>query len=101
MGAPLEVPLDVVEAFFQGTGPSMLPGDRVRPRKTANVVIRLADRASDVHHRDVTPALGEWRDGYITIRGTWCEPVTEELLRKLNARLADAKRRTSFVREAP
>ncbi len=68
-------------------------------RKTANVVLRLAERADDAHDRDVTSALGAWRDGYITIRGTWCEVINAELLETLNARLADVNRQAALNRE--
>ena len=78
----------------------MLPGNTAGSRKTANVVIRVAQRAVDAHDRHVMHALGAWRDGYITIRGTWCEVINAELLEILNARLADVNRRADVVREA-
>ncbi len=90
---PYKLPLDVVECFFQGQGPA---GMKLRGRqqtKTTNVVIRIAERATQWHHRPVKESLGEWQNGYITIRGTWSEPITEEKLRELNSKLAQAKRR--------
>lgn len=89
---PLRVPVDVVECFFLGQGPAH-PAEADQPvAKAANVVVRIADSASDFHERDVRPDLGIWRDGYITIRGLWCEPLSHERVNALNRQLADAHR---------
>jgi hypothetical protein len=90
---PYQLPLDVVECFFLGQGPSGIWSDGEQETKTTNVVIRLAERAPQWHQRPVKESLGEWQDGYIIIRGTWSEPITEEKLRELNSKLAQAKRR--------
>jgi hypothetical protein len=67
----------------------MLPdGDR-RNSETSALVLRVADKASDWHRQDVKPQLGKWCEGYITIRGTWCEPLSIALVNRLNARLAE------------
>jgi len=63
------------------------------------VIVRLAEAAEEWKHRDVRPALGEWCEGYITIRGSWCERITPELMRRMNGRLADVKRETERRRE--
>ena len=89
-GKPFPVPLEAVEVFFRGQGPAMLKGQNVNA-KVATVVIRLAERAKDWQARDVKSALGAWRDGYITIRGTWCEPIDTEVIRRLNRSLQEAK----------
>lgn len=86
---PFRVPLEVVECFFQGQGDSAL---NAPDTKSTNVVIRLAERATDWHARSVKRSLGEWADGYIIIRGTWCEPISETKLRSLNSELANIKR---------
>jgi hypothetical protein len=90
-GAPIEVPADVVEAFFLGQGPATLPGGIHNRQQTVNLVARLAQRRSDWAARDVKPALGDWADGYVTIRGTWCEPLDAELVRRLNRRLHEVQ----------
>ena len=87
---PYRIPLEAVECFFQGQGPAELK--KTVDAKSTNVVVRLAERARDWHCRPVKRSLGEWRDGYITIRGTWCEPITEAKLRSLNSELASIKR---------
>lgn len=87
---PIRVPLQVVEAFFLGQGPVKLPGAR-RPPQAVNLVARLAQRYPEWANRDVKHALGSWCDGYVTIRGTWCEPLNVELVRRLNRRLLELK----------
>ncbi len=89
-GSPIRVPIDVVEAFLMGQGSAMLKGQH-RSRETATVVVRLAEAASDWARVDVHPRLASWCDGYITIRGTWCEPLDVRVVNRLNQRLADAK----------
>jgi len=86
------VPINIVEVMFLGQGPSELPKLKGREPETQNVVIRLAETATDWKHRSVRPAFGHWCEGYITIRGAWCEPITADLMRKLNHRLAEIHR---------
>ena len=86
------LPLEVVECFFMGQGPTELPAEYLRDTEAVNVVVRLAERASRWKQRDVHPLFGRWCDGYITIRGAWCEPLNQEVVERLNHRLADAKR---------
>jgi hypothetical protein len=85
---PLAVPVEVIEAFFLGQGPAYLPG-RSSKTETVNLVARLSQRAPKWAHQEVKPALGQWCDGYVTIRGTWCEPLTAEVIRRLNRRLRE------------
>jgi hypothetical protein len=86
------VPIDVVECFWLGQAPGLLPLERHKHVETAAVVIRIAERASQWHHQEVKPQLGAWCDGYITIRGTWCEPLGVPLINRLNQRLAEVTR---------
>lgn len=91
-GQPFRIPIDIVEVFFFGQGDTSIPGiDRSR-NETSSIIVRLAEAAEDWKKRDVHPNLGSWCDGYITVRGDWCEPITEPLLRRLNARLAEIHR---------
>lgn len=90
------VPIEVVECFFLGQGPSLLP----KPLETSagggnearTIVVRLAEAAKEWHHRDVRASLGQWCEGYIILRGTWTEPLTAELAKSLNHRLVQAHR---------
>lgn len=86
------VPIDIVEVFFLGQGPSELPKLRGREPETQNVIVRLAESATEWKHRQVRPAFGMWCEGYITIRGSWCEKITPEIMRRLNQRLAEVHR---------
>jgi hypothetical protein len=91
-GAPIHMPIELVEGFLLGQAPSLLPGQRNRNSETAALVIRVADRAVEWRAQDVKPQLGKWCEGYITIRGTWCEPLNVALVNRLNQRLADLAR---------
>src|SRR5262245_23683265 len=91
------IPIDIVEVFFLGQGPGVLPKLKGREPETQNVIIRLAESASDWKHRDVKPAFGHWCEGYITIRGSWCEKITPEVMKGLNRRLAEVKRERKAV----
>ncbi len=88
-GKPVRVPIEVVECFFLGQAPSLLGG---KDDETSTVVVRLAESAKDWQHVQVRRNLGHWCDGYITIRGTWCEPLSGELVQELNDRLVQAHR---------
>lgn len=96
---PLRVPIDLVECFFLGTGPSLLPPSGGKEFEASTIVVRLAESATEWRHKDVRPALGHWCDGYIVIRGTWCEPISPELVQRLNGRLVEAHRRERKARE--
>ena len=90
-GSPIAVPLEIVECFLLGHAPTLIGGRRHARMETSAVIIRLAESAVDWAQRDVKPALGNWCGGMITVRGTWCEPLSVDLVMKLNARLAEAR----------
>ena len=90
-GEPIAVPVSIVEAFFFGQGPATLPAGIEPRQRTRNLVARLAQRETDWAHRDVKPALGQWCNGYVTIRGTWCEPLNNDVVRRLNQRLKEVQ----------
>jgi hypothetical protein len=94
-GGPIAVPVKVVEAFFLGQGPAHLPVSSSSNTKTVNLVARLSQRATEWAQQEVKPALGNWSEGYVTIRGTWCQPLTGELIRQLNRRLHDVSAETT------
>jgi len=92
-GDPIAVPLRVVEAFFLGQGEARLP---IRPNgdaETINLVARLSQQEPQWQHLEVKQALGRWCDGYVTIRGTWCEPLTGKVICRLNQRLGELNRK--------
>lgn len=93
---PIRVPLDNVEVFFMGQG--AVSGDEPgHPREyqgavAANVVVRLAEAQKSWHARDINQWLGVWAEGYITVRGLWCENIDQDLLKDMNHNLMTAKR---------
>jgi hypothetical protein len=89
---PISVPIDQVECFFLGSSKTTLSGVWGLQSRAVSVVVRLAEKAVDFHDRPVSPRLGSWNDGYITIRGSWCEPVSPALIAKLNKRLTEAQK---------
>lgn len=97
---PLRVPIDVVECFFLGQGPARPAPPDVCVPKAANVIVRLAESATDYHAREVRSDLGIWNDGYITIRGMWCEPLSHERVNELNRKLSAAQRALRQHQEA-
>ncbi len=90
-GEPERVPIELVEAFIRGEGP-VSPSADDESASAANIVVRLAERAEDWKHRDIKSSLGQWCDGYITIRGMWCEPIDRPLMERLNRRLVSVHR---------
>ena len=88
---PIRVPIEIVECFFLGQAPSLVGRDREKS-ENKTVVVRLAEAASQWRHRDVWVRWGHWCDGYITIRGAWCEPISSEVMERLNTRLLEAHR---------
>lgn len=89
---PSRIPIDLVEVFFRGQASSNLPVSDEDISTCSTVVVRIAESAEQWHHRDVKPSLGLWCDGYIIIRGTWCEPLTVDVYRRLNSNLVEAHR---------
>jgi hypothetical protein len=87
-GRPIAVPVAIVESFFFGQGPAHLPAMPKQP-KTVNLIARLSQRHTEGASQKVRPSLGKWDEGYVTIRGTWCEPLNGELIRRLNRRLRE------------
>ncbi len=91
-GTPIRVPIEYVECLFLSSGCGQLPGSGAANVPLRNLVIRLSEKATNFHRREVKPALGSWEDGYITINGAWCEPLNVDVARHLNDRLAEVQR---------
>lgn len=97
---PVRVPLEIVEVFFLGQGPSKLPQPVGKPLENSTVVVRLAESATEWHKRRTNKRLAHWCEGYITLRGVWCEPLTTECLRRLNNALVQSKRQLNASGES-
>lgn len=91
LGRPITVPVEAVEIFLVGQS-TAIGGPRSRTAEVANLLVRLAERQKEWHNCEVYPALADWKGGYVTLRGAWCEPVTPTLLKRLNRRLAELRR---------
>ncbi len=93
----VRVPIEFVEVFFAGQSETHMPRSRRQTTdqmpESRNVVVRLAERATQFQQHPVKPSLGSWEEGYIVVRGTWSEPINKELFRRLNRRLIDIHRR--------
>ncbi|HTQ40194.1 MAG TPA: hypothetical protein VMJ32_14300 [Pirellulales bacterium] len=89
-GAPIRIPVEFVECFFLGGGVGQLPGSQGRKIPVRNLTMRVAEKAKDYQHREVKATLGRWEEGYVTIHGAWCEPLTLEVVQRLNSLLAEA-----------
>jgi len=100
---PHRVPIELVECFFLGQGPSLLPAAKLAgvsdSPQSSTIVVRLAESAEEWKHVEVKPSLGLWCDGYITIRGTWCEPINAERMKQLNHRLVETRRQRRQLHE--
>lgn len=99
-GAPDAVPVEAVEAFFLGHGSAMLPAKINSRSEAITLVARLSRRAEEWSHIEVKPQLGRWCDGYVTIRGTWCEPLTVKLVERLNRRLYEVTHKNQTEKES-
>ena len=88
---PYQVPIDIVEVFFGGQGATdvHVPSHKVESRY---VVVRLAERHKEWHERKMRPSFGRWDDGYISLSGVWCEPITADLIKTMNHKLVETKR---------
>jgi hypothetical protein len=90
-GARVDVPVELVEAFLLGKGPTYLPGHANDTTETSTLVVRISERAEEFNHVETTPTLAAWCGHYCTLRGTWTEPLSVDLVNRLNQRLYDAQ----------
>jgi hypothetical protein len=90
-GSRVEVPVELVEGFLLGRGPTYLPGHANDTTETTTLVVRVSERAEEFNHVETTPTLAAWCGHYCTLRGTWTEPLSLALVNRLNQRLYDAQ----------
>jgi hypothetical protein len=87
---PVAVPIQCVECFFLGRANLAHSGIAGLESKVSSVMIRLDETAKDWKMRKIKSRLGSWEEGYIVVRGTWCEPINDQLVASLNKRLRQA-----------
>lgn len=89
------LPLDAVECFFLGSQPLDRSGEPVASDEAAfrvgTLVVRVAERYGHLASGRRGP-WARWEDGYLVVDGRWSEPLVVETLRRINGRLAVAKR---------
>lgn len=90
-GPPVAVPIELVEAFLIGRGPTFLPGRDHDPTETATIVVRIAERAEEFNKVETAAMLAGWCGHYVTLRGTWTEPLGLDVVNRLNQRLYDVQ----------
>jgi hypothetical protein len=90
-GDPLRVPLDSVEGFLLGQG--KIPSSGRRSYQSRQLIARLSEAyTNSTPPPRLHPSLAHWCDNYLTLWGTWCEPLNGPLVERLNRNLAQAKR---------
>lgn len=87
----VRLPISIVEVFFGGHEELPMANHGGSVPETANIIMRVAESAKEWQRVDIPRWIGRWCDGYLTIRGLWCEPVTRPLLESLNDQLRRAK----------
>lgn len=95
-GCRESLPLSVVEVFFLGSQPLDHRGEHAAAGEAAfrvgTLVVRVAERATDINSRTTKGRWAAWENGYLIIDGRWTEPLTVETVRRINGRLMVAKR---------
>ena len=81
--------------FFWGVSRLIDSGDPVASDEAAfrvgTLVVRVAERYGHLASGRRGP-WARWEDGYLVVDGRWSEPLVVETLRRINGRLAVAKR---------
>jgi hypothetical protein len=96
---PITIPISIVECFFVGQSEAMIGGRKGKEVEATAIIFRLAENAREWHQRDVSARYAHWCEGYITLRGTWCQPIGPELMRQLNQRLIAAQRELNSAKQ--
>lgn len=90
-GSPVEVPIELVEGFLLGKGPTFLNGRDDYRTETTTLVVRIAERAEEFRKVETNVRVAAWCGHYCTLRGTWTEPLSVDLVNRLNQRLYDVQ----------
>lgn len=92
-GSAIAVPIDLVEAFLMGKGPTYISGKDDYKTEARTLIIRIAERAEEFAKLETNVRLAAWCGHYVTLRGTWTEPLDIDLVNRLNQRLYDAQQK--------
>ena len=88
--SPVAVPVDLVECFCLSHADTVFTGIAGHEAQISAIIIRLDQTAKTFSSRKTRAGLGTWENGTITIRGTWCEPMSHRVVASLNAKLRQA-----------
>jgi hypothetical protein len=88
---PAVVPIELVEGFLLGKGPAYLNGRDDYKTETTTLTVRLAERAPEWEKRPTDVRVAGWCGHYVTLRGTWTEPLSVEVVNRLNQRLYEVQ----------
>ncbi|MGD9644941.1 MAG: hypothetical protein AB7U73_04460 [Pirellulales bacterium] len=91
-GHPARISVADIECFLLGRGPTLLPGRQFAESETVTLVVRISPKIEALRQQPTDYRLGSWCDSHITLRGTWCEPLSVARVNDLNARLAAAQK---------
>jgi hypothetical protein len=94
-GHPVAVPVELVEAFLIGKGPAYLNGRDDYKTETATFIVKIAERAEEYAKLPTQVRIAAWCGGYVTFRGTYTEPLSVDLVNRLNQRLHDVQHATA------
>ncbi len=87
---PVRVPIEIVEGFLLGK--QEVEFRKGRRLEVSALAIRLAEKATDWAKVEILTFYGRWCGGYINIVGTRTEPLSLELVNRLNHRLAEVQK---------
>jgi hypothetical protein len=90
-GPPVAVPIELVEGFLLQKGPAFLDGRDDYHTETTTLVVRIAERAEEFRKVETNVRVAAWCGHYCTLRGTWTEPLSVDLVNRLNQRLHDVQ----------
>jgi hypothetical protein len=88
------VPIELVEGFMLGKGPAYLSGKDDYKTEATTLVVRLAERAPEWEKRPTDVRVAAWCGHYVTLRGTWTEPLSVDVVNRLNQRLFEVQHAT-------
>ncbi|MGC3968355.1 MAG: hypothetical protein QM775_13570 [Pirellulales bacterium] len=92
-GSPIAVPIELVEAFLIGKGPAYLSGKDDYKTETQTLIVRISERAPEFEKLETNLRLAAWCGHYVTIRGTFTEPLDLDVVNRLNRRLYDVQQK--------
>lgn len=88
---PIVVPIELIEAFLIGKGPTFLSGKDDYKTEASTLILRIAERSEEFRKVDTDVRLAAWCGHYVTFRGTWTEPLSVDLVNRLNQRLHEVQ----------